>query len=137
MWTCLEANIAIICACLPMFRMPLARAFPRFFTSMSNSRTGMSNYPGSFSKAGIGKNDWTPSQSGVGSKDVHLTSVIGGRETGSEEYILQDRDDQFVGSANRGQITKTTHFSVKYDDEASVVSAERSPVQKVESGMVQ
>ncbi|KAJ5588509.1 hypothetical protein N7537_011187 [Penicillium hordei] len=32
MWTMLEENVAITCACLPMMWMPLARLFPSFFS---------------------------------------------------------------------------------------------------------
>lgn len=31
-WTMLEENVAITCACLPMMWMPLARLFPSFFS---------------------------------------------------------------------------------------------------------
>ena len=30
-WTTIEANTAIICACLPMLKSPLAALFPRLF----------------------------------------------------------------------------------------------------------
>ncbi len=45
-WTIIEDNVAIICACLPMCRGPLSMLFPSLLTSRgtANSSSGDSNY---------------------------------------------------------------------------------------------
>jgi hypothetical protein len=40
MWTVIEASAAIVCACLPMLRMPVQRLVPRLFPSQTASGTG-------------------------------------------------------------------------------------------------
>ncbi|KAK2740127.1 hypothetical protein FQN57_006242 [Myotisia sp. PD_48] len=39
MWTTIEANTAIICACLPMLRIPLSKLMPNLFPSFHYSET--------------------------------------------------------------------------------------------------
>ncbi|KAJ3534469.1 hypothetical protein NM208_g7528 [Fusarium decemcellulare] len=39
LWTVIEENVAIICACLPMCRMPLAILFPSLFAGSKTSRS--------------------------------------------------------------------------------------------------
>lgn len=36
-WSTIEVNVGLICACLPAFRLILARIFPRVFSSSSNA----------------------------------------------------------------------------------------------------
>ncbi|PGG99777.1 hypothetical protein GX51_06149 [Blastomyces parvus] len=40
MWTILETNIAIICACMPTFKAPISKIFPRAFDSFYSARRG-------------------------------------------------------------------------------------------------
>lgn len=37
LWTTVETNTAIVCACLPTLKAPLAKWFPRLFSRSSNS----------------------------------------------------------------------------------------------------
>jgi len=128
-WTIIEPNIAIICACLPLFRMPLARLFPKLFPGTEPSRSA-GNIP--FSYAGQSKNDWTPSQVGHHQDIKQQASVVAGPDSGSEEFILHERNGTYVQSANgtpKNAIQKTTHISVKYDDDVSSTSGNRTPVK--------
>ncbi|KAL1963026.1 hypothetical protein VTN77DRAFT_8774 [Rasamsonia byssochlamydoides] len=43
-WTLVEANMGIICACLPMMRHPLAALFPRIFHGSSYGRSRQQTY---------------------------------------------------------------------------------------------
>jgi hypothetical protein len=133
MWTIIEPNIAIVCACLPMCRMPLQRLFPKVFGSIGGTKR-----PGTatFSHAGTGNNDWTPSQVGQRNIRDHHSSVVAGKDTDSEEYILSDRNNKTfldMSGAAESRIHKTTHISVKYDDTRSMTSGERTPRTKIES----
>lgn len=128
MWTIIEPNIAIICACLPMCRMPLQSMFPKIFPGTEPSRP--SKY--TFTHAGSGKNDWTPSQQERSRNRSQLASVTAGGkgDSGSEEYILHDRNPAYPEREEMGVrtgIQKTTQFSVKYDDARSVTSGEQTP----------
>ena len=123
MWTIIEPNIAIICACLPMCRMPLQRMFPKFFPGTEPTRPSKTT----FSHAGSGKNDWTPSRQEWSTNRSALGSISVGGKAGSEEYILHDRptvverDEQGA----RAGIQKTTQFSVQYDDVPSITLGEQ------------
>ncbi|PGH02019.1 hypothetical protein AJ79_07757 [Helicocarpus griseus UAMH5409] len=43
LWTMLEANLSIICACLPMLRTPLSMLFPNFFPAFGYNQTSFSH----------------------------------------------------------------------------------------------
>lgn len=133
MWTIIEPNVAILCACLPMCRMPLQRLFPKVFGSIGGSKR-----PGttSFSHAGTSNNDWAPSQVGRRNPRDQFSSAVAGKDTDSEEYILSDRNNKSfldTSGAAESRIHKTTHISVKYDDTRSETSGERTPKTKIES----
>jgi len=127
MWTIIEPNIAIICACLPMCRMPLQRMFPKLFPGTEERPTN-----NSFRYAGSGKNEWTPSsqQTSRSRNRDRLASVTAGMNNASEEYILHDRNlaqgEVDERALKNGGIQNTTHFSVRYEDAESVISGERS-----------
>lgn len=127
MWTILELNIAIVCACLPMCRMPLAKLFPKIFPSTGSSHPNTT----AFTHAGTSKNDWTPSTHDRGHNRSHLASVAGG-DNNSEEFILQDRNGTHLHPIGGERIQKTTQFEVRYEDNSSDLSGESTPA-KVES----
>ncbi len=131
MWTIIEPNIAILCACLPMCRMPLQRLFPRIFGSIDGTKR-----PGttSFSHAGSSKNDWTPSQVGRRNPRDQFSSVVASKDSNSEEYILSERNKSILDASGAAEscIHKTTHISVKYDCR-SETSGEQTPTTKIES----
>lgn len=117
MWTVLEANVAIICACLPMCRILLAALFPRIF-SLSSSRTGDGAY-GNLSKQrqGTSNNNSTGLVPSVIKSNIH--SSVSGRRDSGEEYILQDRSERIAKDEEGGGIRKVTQFTVRYDDGSS------------------
>jgi hypothetical protein len=123
-WTILEAHIAIVCACLPMCRMPLAKIFPRIFRTLNTTPHATT---GAFQHAGTSKNDWTPSQTGSKNARNQQTSVMAGPDGGSEEFILNDLEaSQYrepLANKEGAGIHKTTHISVKYDDNGSETSS--------------
>ncbi|KAI8188364.1 Satratoxin biosynthesis SC1 cluster protein 4 [Colletotrichum sp. SAR 10_75] len=134
LWTLIEDNLAIICACLPMCRLPLTYIFPTVFASKQGSSNGSSGYgsaprssKGNFTHAGTSRNDWHPYQGREEKTATHLTSVHANRprlgDDSSEEYILQSiPKDSGSSSARRSEdvedaraIRKTTDFHMTYD----------------------
>lgn len=106
-----------------MCRMPLQRMFPKLFPGTEATRPSKNT----FTHAGSGKNDWTPSQQERSRNRSALASVSAGGKAGSEEYILNDRPTYLEREERRTGIQKTTQFSVKYDDARSIASGEQTP----------
>jgi hypothetical protein len=120
-----------------MFRVLLTRLLPNLFPSSTNRSRST---PHSFSYAGKGTNEWTPTHSGKGAAhEFHLSNISAGRSRAlaSEEYILQGAHDSKEGSerlaslkdeererVNKGEgIKLTTTYGIKYDDDESVMEA--------------
>ncbi|KAK3368472.1 hypothetical protein B0H63DRAFT_76543 [Podospora didyma] len=136
MWTIIEMNVAIVCACLPMARPLLVKMFPKLLHPNSSRRGEKSAYaPGggirsSFAIKGYyymsnqesqnqsENDDWTR----VGGREhaVHTTTIRKGDQT-SQESILSDpmstqgakTDDAESGKELQG-IQKTVQYSVEY-----------------------
>jgi hypothetical protein len=110
-----------------MCRMPLARLFPKLFPGSDPSRSATNP----FRHAGTGKNEWTPSQVGRTDRKQANASIVAGRDSGSEEFILHDRNATYLQpvTGSKSAIQKTTHISVKYDDDHSTTSGERTPIK--------
>ena len=110
-----------------MCRMPLAQLFPKLFPSTDPSRSATNP----FTHAGTSKNDWTPSQIGRMDRKQANASIVAGRDSGSEEFILHDRNATYLQpvTGSKSAIQKTTHISVKYDDDHSTASGERTPIK--------
>ena len=121
MWTVLEANIAIICACLPLSRVLLATLFPRIFSLSSTSRTGDAGPYGNFSKQRQDRsnNNNTGLVTSVIKSNLQSSSLGSGRKDSGEEYILQDKSDQAATEEENTGIRKIMQFSVEYDDDLS------------------
>jgi hypothetical protein len=122
MWTVLEGNIALTCACLPMFRNLLVSLFPRLFPKSANSRTGAHSDGayGNLSKQGNSNNGLIPSVTNALKNNIQSSSVATGRRDSGEEYILQDRDERHHPSNPAyGGIKKVTQFTIQYDDDGS------------------
>lgn len=117
MWTIIEMNVAIVCACLPQIRPLIVKWFPRLMPShYVNSRERSdkrSAYTASnLSKLNTGSNNrnyWGPEQgnwtrmnsAGTGQDSTNQTS-----EPSPEEYALED---------DKGlQIQKTVQYTVEY-----------------------
>jgi uncharacterized membrane protein YiaA len=110
LWSAIEINVAIICACLPMLRPPLQALFPRLFRSRS-SKAGSSAQP-------------TPYSAGVtGSRFSKRNSRFGALETGEGVKlgdVKREKDDErWIGrdDSDTMGILKRTDFSVVYEDD--------------------
>lgn len=131
MWTALEANIALTCACLPMFRMFLVSLFPRLFPDGGTSRTGAHSDGayGNLSTQGYSNSGLGPSSKG----HMQSTSVAAGRRDSGEEYILQDRHQErpAPGDPTNGGIRKVTQFTIHYDDDTSSQNSTTKSATKI------
>ncbi|CCF33567.1 integral membrane protein [Colletotrichum higginsianum] len=139
LWTLVEDNVAIICACLPMCRLPLTYIFPSYFASKQGSSAGSYNIKSAprtnssaFIHAGTSRNDWHPYQGREEKTGIHLTSVQAKPKAGddtSEEYILPaatTTDARHVRTPSeeaedRRAIRKTMAFHMTYDENAAKV----------------
>lgn len=112
MWTTIEMNVAILCACLPQIRPLIVKFFPKLMAaSYSNGRSARMPCDNDWPK--IGKGNPSSSEESrwvhVQSKDgIHLTNIRRG-DTSSEEYILQDDKT----------IHKTVGYSVEFSKKRS------------------
>ncbi|RHZ62446.1 putative plasma membrane protein Pth11-like [Aspergillus thermomutatus] len=111
MWTVIESNLGIICACLPALRRPLSFFFPRLFSRLHKSSAG----PASLGNRSLPV-DATP-------KKVDGWSVLD--EGGSADAIVSAADGQdraqermhpVTNSPGRGEIRKTTRVVVRYEE---------------------
>ncbi|KAI0140576.1 hypothetical protein BJ166DRAFT_604139 [Pestalotiopsis sp. NC0098] len=112
MWTTIEMNVAILCACLPQIRPLIVKFFPKLMAaSYSNGRSA--RMPCDNDRPKMGKGNPSSSEESrwvhVQSKDgIHLTNIRRG-DTSSEEYILQDDKT----------IHKTVGYSVEFSKKRS------------------
>jgi len=128
MWTIIEINLAIICACLPMCRSHLQAFFPRLFPGNEIRHAASAK---TLQYAGTSRNDWMPKSASKGPQ----ASVIAGPDSGSEEYILQERGKVIYHEFETKPegISKSVKVSVKYeDDHGSLTSGDRTPGTKHE-----
>ncbi|UNI21123.1 hypothetical protein JDV02_007140 [Purpureocillium takamizusanense] len=125
LWTMIEENVAIICACLPMCRIILAWVFPKAFANASSAAAG-SHGPtytfgqkrsGAYSQTS-GNREWKP-YSGPNEANGTSRSVVQHSDDTSEEFILTT-----VHSVNNNTtiqddhaIRKTTQYAVSYERE--------------------
>lgn len=123
LWTMIEMNVAIICACLPMCRMVLGWMLPGLFGSTTVPSTH--KYPppsGSFDPTmTIGhrrlrsrNGEWAPYTgpseiAGISHSSVHH------HDESSEEYILSPYQKVHIPEDAGGNIRKTTQYEVSYE----------------------
>lgn len=125
MWTIIEDNTAIICACLPMCKRALSALFPCLAFEGRRNWSNKLSY-----RSGSNRSRWTQFFDGTASKD-HSTLVLDPRQvsthsqvqTGcypSEEFIMSPVHDgkrtESSGSEEAGAIRKVTRYEVAYDD---------------------
>ncbi|CAI4212806.1 unnamed protein product [Parascedosporium putredinis] len=103
LWTMIEMHVAIVCACLPMCKLPLTYVFPKVFSAVSGSSApsdGRSNPHSDSSRGGAGsgshsRHEWsgyTSKKEQLSKGGLHLASVSTTTRTGddtSEEYMLE------------------------------------------------
>lgn len=126
LWTFIEANVGIICACLPMCRPLLTLFFPRIFPSASSPgsrRKGeQSESTGNPPTIGSARKGWFPVRGDQGDI-INLATIDSGR--GSQEHILAGDDSKksyttkTLNEQERG-VKKSVQYSVTYSDKANV-----------------
>ncbi|KAL1873469.1 hypothetical protein VTK73DRAFT_917 [Phialemonium thermophilum] len=104
MWTVIEMNLAIVCACLPMVRPLLVRMFPKLMPKSSSRNKYGYQYGTNNHISAFGNNGYIISHSRergeptewdrVESKDeINMTTLRKGDQS-SEEYILHEAQSQ-------------------------------------------
>lgn len=125
MWTIIEPNIAVMCACLPMTRPFLVQFFPNFL-----SRGTGRGSPGSKRNAGTGTYGSKSNNTGQGSQlhdnnewlkldgrgPVHMTTVkrTDSLEGSDEEIMLGDATHGSFDARHQGGIQRTMQVTVEY-----------------------
>jgi hypothetical protein len=98
-WANIEGNIAILCACLPIFRRPLALLFPRLLSALGDHPEPVSQREDRrFSPVGMDKNQWAGDGSKLGSAPHDFTSPMdadatGTRNCGSDKFVMEYVED--------------------------------------------
>ncbi|OAQ99996.1 hypothetical protein LLEC1_01841 [Akanthomyces lecanii] len=127
LWTIIEINVAIICACLPMCRLVLAWILPSLFGSMTVSSTpknaqssGSSNPTMTIGHRRLRSLDgkWAPYTSSSKTDGMSHGSVHHHEQT-SEEFILAPYQKVYLQENAEGVIRKTTQYEVYYEHEDS------------------
>ena len=122
-WSGIEINVAIVCACLPILRAPLQAIFPRLF-----GRTTVSSHTATDGTVGASGGGWSRIATGamrskpddkdvdglemgaVGGKGVRLEKTMTmGMESGSEDgkYILGDEESIIGVAVTNGEAGQT------------------------------
>lgn len=122
MWTIVEPNVAIVCACLPVLRPFVVKLIPglRSKSYGSQGTPGYAGYGTSKSRVALGSQSRPDGASrnwveldGVKSQGTHLASIRRpGSHTGSEESILTGPQGQ--KEPNGPGIQKTVEYSIQY-----------------------
>ncbi|KAI1499600.1 integral membrane protein [Biscogniauxia marginata] len=119
-WTVIEENVAILCACLPMCKGPLSLLFPSVFKPTPRNVSKKS------STGNSSRSNWTPMRGDREKLSTRVTSIQGrlrlrDRDDTSEEYILDDVEPRNVATNrdedNGGGIRKVTEYEIKIDEQ--------------------
>lgn len=122
-WTAIEANTGIICACLPMLKSPLATLFPRLFPRGSNEQYSAGsgtdrpripssqnrNSPAAYGGWGRLQNKKQPRMLRISTSGDQAPAVNRSSEHSSNDTFGMDYKD-----VPMGHISKTTHVNVQY-----------------------
>ncbi|OAA49283.1 hypothetical protein NOR_01206 [Metarhizium rileyi] len=125
LWTMIEENVAIICACLPMCRIVLAWIFPQAFSSPPTAASGGEGSNGPVYTFGSAPKRLSPPQSdddwqpypGPSKREASDRRVVRQHpeHSNSEEFILQPVTKPAVDEADGGAIRKTTYYEISYE----------------------
>ena len=128
MWTIIEPNVAVMCACLPMIRPFLVQFFPKFLSrgtgkgsSGLNGKSGTSGTYGSRSNyTGQGSQlrdnlDWLELD-GRAPQTMHMTTVkrTESLEGSDEEIMLSEAARRSFDAAHQRGIQKTMQYRVEF-----------------------
>lgn len=123
-WTIIEENVAIICACLPMMWVPLARFFPSFSKGKrADSRESLAVRSSGNNTASRSRNSWVPLHGSSDDLDDHNMDDIGH----SQNRPLENTTGQIHLSSRSGEtyeqdvkgIRKVTEYQVSYSNKKS------------------
>jgi hypothetical protein len=116
MWTIIEPNVAVICACLPTLRQLVVKLFPALQSKSSANRYGTPGYAKNMKSGATGgsqiptRDDWV--EPGANSNGIHMATIRrNNSNAGSEESILAGRQ-----SDTNNIIHKTVQYSVQYSE---------------------
>jgi hypothetical protein len=126
MWTIVEPNVALVCACLPVLRSLVVKLFPGLRSKSYGSKgtPGYAGYGSSKSRAALGSQNtadgagrgWVELGGVKSQGGTHLASVRRpGSHTGSEESILTRPQGQ--KEAGGPGIQKTVEYSIQYSSQ--------------------
>ncbi|KAM0250028.1 hypothetical protein ACHAQJ_008797 [Trichoderma viride] len=114
MWTIIEPNVAIICACLPTLRQLVVKLFPALQSKSSANRYGTPGYAKKSRATGGSQiplgDDWVEPSSK--SNGIHMATIRrNNSNAGSEDSIL-------AGGQNdaNNRIQKTVEYSIQYSE---------------------
>jgi len=105
LWTIIEFNLAIVCACLPSVRVVLARMFPSVFRGTSLVRHRVDEHHSGATAGGSWGNKSAWSRVHGVDRKVAVSSKLGRDETSSEDIILEHQG---------GGIKKTVRYDIEY-----------------------
>ncbi|KAJ6180916.1 hypothetical protein N7519_011377, partial [Penicillium mononematosum] len=131
-WTMMEENVAITCACLPMMWMPLARLFPSFFSvEHGTDRYGSSATRNSgLQVTSQPRSDWNSVHAQPDTKPSISMNQISNSQTrpseDSTDQILPSSQGDEAQYQNATGITKVTEYHVSYSKRKIAVEANTS-----------
>jgi hypothetical protein len=114
MWTIIEQNLAIICTCLPMCRLPIATRFPLWVSESELSAPDVS-HPADPSKRQTRR--WSPYTGPRNVQGVTRSIVITNDEM-SDEVTLDSSERTFTMStlsSDIGAIRKIVEYEVRFE----------------------
>ncbi|KAL7789388.1 putative PTH11-type G-protein coupled receptor protein [Trichoderma ceciliae] len=127
LWTIIEENVAIICACLPMCRIVLAFLFPKIFGGNTTKESKeASGAPGSENHNKYGyvrsispsrRQSWKP-YTGPGGDAIGHSTAAHQSDAASQEFILQSVQRHGPSDDHDGAIRKTTKYEISYESES-------------------
>ncbi|KAK2763950.1 hypothetical protein FQN54_009569 [Arachnomyces sp. PD_36] len=123
-WTLIEANMGIICACLPILKGPIVRFFPRVFQATTSKSNGAYRSSGGDSYALHDYHIRGTSGSKTGGADYgnprssqkHKDETIGPwAGSGSEERIIEPIGEEVNDEGPTDRIMKKTDVTIAYE----------------------
>lgn len=121
-WTLIEANMGIICACLPILKGPLVRLFPRVFqgTTSKSNREYRPDGGDSYALHEHPRKRTGESGAGISNSSDPGSSMRCRHETmgpwaGSEERIIGSMGKEINDGGSMDRIMKKTDVTIAYE----------------------
>ena len=139
-WTTVECNTGIICACLPMLKKPLTLLFPRIFPRASNyAQYRGSNSPSrrTYISPPAANNGWYGTRVNKQPSMAILSGSTATANGGPGRKSINASSDNTFGMDYQdlpmGHITKTTCVNVQYADERCLPALSRNSKEHTRS----